>query len=759
MIEYKPSIIQRFRLAAEVFRRGLPWSKWARSQKAAPFVWPAWREDKPEWQILNYAAYIEEGFNLNSLIYSAIMYKARSIIAAPLTAYTGDVRQPEPLPPKDPLAKLLARPNPHQSQAVFLQQYEAYLNVAGNAYLHLDRPLKGGLPIAMRWLRPDRVYIVPAKGGIRGYIYVPEGKTPHGDLRRDDVVPILPSDLCHIKLPNPGDPLEGFGYGLSPISAIAYSADVDNDTTRFLKIFFQRGTMGNTVIEFDQPVPEQELARARERFMEVYGGYENWADVFTLGSGGHLKRINMTFQEMGFGELDERNEARILGPFGVPGVLIGSRLGLNRAINANAEELRRMFWQDVMIPEMSLLESALDYYLTADDPKFIRFDTSQVPALRQDIFKQIEGASRLFAMGIPVNVACQAVGLDIEDIPGGDIGYLPLNLVPVGQPRPTPALPAGGQGNETESPEKPPKEPEQDNADSANAEEETRKMRPFQRKGFTPEAKANLWKAIDAIATSWEQRFAEATETCFERDKRELLALLNEYKSKALERKETINWVAYSLDVAKYLRENANGLWRETFVPLMQGVMRDQAKHWETALGTQFDVENLWRSEWFTHYQLVFAQDINQTSSNELSELLQQASREGWSIETMSKRMGQVFRQWQQGDLTPEDFDWIEQRKPQFRRDNIARSESMRAANASNLAIYAEYGAPGSEWYATMDNRTRPEHMAAHGQIRKLGEPFDVGGEKLIYPGDPNGSAGNTCQCRCTTLPVLEADQ
>jgi hypothetical protein len=29
---------------------------------------------------------------------------------------------------------------------------------------------------------------------------------------------------------------------------------------------------------------------------------------------------------------------------------------------------------------------------------------------------------------------------------------------------------------------------------------------------------------------------------------------------------------------------------------------------------------------------------------------------------------------------------------------------------------------------------------------------FDVGGEKLKYPGDPRGSAGNVIQCRCAVV-------
>lgn len=52
-------------------------------------------------------------------------------------------------------------------------------------------------------------------------------------------------------------------------------------------------------------------------------------------------------------------------------------------------------------------------------------------------------------------------------------------------------------------------------------------------------------------------------------------------------------------------------------------------------------------------------------------------------------------------------------------------------------------------WTATLDAHTRPEHAAADGQQVGLSEPFDVGGEQLMYPGSPDGSPGNTINCRC----------
>jgi hypothetical protein len=39
--------------------------------------------------------------------------------------------------------------------------------------------------------------------------------------------------------------------------------------------------------------------------------------------------------------------------------------------------------------------------------------------------------------------------------------------------------------------------------------------------------------------------------------------------------------------------------------------------------------------------------------------------------------------------------------------------------------------------------------------IRNVDEPFDVGGEKLMYPRDPAGSPGNTINCSCYTVPYM----
>lgn len=52
-------------------------------------------------------------------------------------------------------------------------------------------------------------------------------------------------------------------------------------------------------------------------------------------------------------------------------------------------------------------------------------------------------------------------------------------------------------------------------------------------------------------------------------------------------------------------------------------------------------------------------------------------------------------------------------------------------------------------WTSANDARTRSAHRKANGQERGMEEPFDVGGEKLMFPGDPAGRADNVINCRC----------
>jgi uncharacterized protein with gpF-like domain len=88
----------------------------------------------------------------------------------------------------------------------------------------------------------------------------------------------------------------------------------------------------------------------------------------------------------------------------------------------------------------------------------------------------------------------------------------------------------------------------------------------------------------------------------------------------------------------------------------------------------------------------------------------------------------------------------------------IARTETHGAANFGANKVAQTVGFKlQKEWVAAEDHRTRPFHAAANGQKVDMDQPFEVGGEMLMYPGDEAGSPWNTINCRCAvTYEVVD---
>lgn len=61
-------------------------------------------------------------------------------------------------------------------------------------------------------------------------------------------------------------------------------------------------------------------------------------------------------------------------------------------------------------------------------------------------------------------------------------------------------------------------------------------------------------------------------------------------------------------------------------------------------------------------------------------------------------------------------------------------------------------------WDSSNDSRVREWHRAADGQTVPLATAFDVGPDKLQYPGDPDGLPDNVIHCRCT-LDIVDGDE
>lgn len=61
------------------------------------------------------------------------------------------------------------------------------------------------------------------------------------------------------------------------------------------------------------------------------------------------------------------------------------------------------------------------------------------------------------------------------------------------------------------------------------------------------------------------------------------------------------------------------------------------------------------------------------------------------------------------------------------------------------------------QWGSILDNRTRASHVDADTQQQPLNKPFEVGGAKLMHPGDTSLGAplSEICNCRCCSIITM----
>ena len=81
--------------------------------------------------------------------------------------------------------------------------------------------------------------------------------------------------------------------------------------------------------------------------------------------------------------------------------------------------------------------------------------------------------------------------------------------------------------------------------------------------------------------------------------------------------------------------------------------------------------------------------------------------------------------------------------------ENAGRVESYHYAESIGITLK-------KEWLATLDDSTRDEHRQLDGQRVNVDEPFEVNGEKIMYPGDPSAAGYLVYNCRCSLVSSVD---
>lgn len=101
--------------------------------------------------------------------------------------------------------------------------------------------------------------------------------------------------------------------------------------------------------------------------------------------------------------------------------------------------------------------------------------------------------------------------------------------------------------------------------------------------------------------------------------------------------------------------------------------------------------------------------------------------------------------------------------KARWMAKRIVRTESTAAANLG-IKVAAEniFGTDmlQKEWIATEDDRARTAHKAYTGTIKPFNEPYEINGNKMMFPSDMTMGANpkEIVNCRCFSAPFVSTD-
>jgi len=318
------------------------------------------------------------------------------------------------------LYDLTNRPNPTSDWYSFIENMVTYLMVAGNSYVLKERSRSGKI-MALYNLRPDRVRIIGGDHGAEGYVYTVGGM--------DYSIPR--EDLCHLALPNPGGDL----YGLSPLQVLARNVNLDLNMTDFAKVYFQNAGVPSGLLKLKRRLNTQEEAAViRSRWRSQFGGRNNFHRVAILDEDADYQPMANSPKDMALPELHDLTESRICAVFGVPAILVGANVGLQRSTYSNYREARMAFHSETLEPMVSriLRHFNRNMFEEYSGNESLTVDWAEMRSGLDDRGAMTTRVTGLFAGGIlTLNEAREQLGL--QAVSDGAIRRIPSSIFEVAE--------------------------------------------------------------------------------------------------------------------------------------------------------------------------------------------------------------------------------------------------------------------------------------------------------------------------------------
>lgn len=660
------------------------------------------------------------------------------------------------------ILSVLYRPNPSMTKTDLFYYTALIMKIWGEAPWYIERNNYG--KILNIWpLRPDLLRTTQSRenGQVISYEYSVLGK----------VQSFSPSDIMYPRKLNPNNPLGG----KSPLFASALEIDADLASAIWNRHIIENGAEPGGVLTSPDELSDDVFGRLKERWESRHGGPTNAGRTAILEAGIKYEKISQTQKELDFIESRKFNRDTILTQLGVPTSLIN-----DTANRANAETAERVFAKDTIDPMERLITEQISEFVlpTIDDALWLTYESP--------IKEDRESLRADYTAGVDKWLTVNEVRAseNLTPLEGGDVLYRPFSEVAtIGtgiDNTPTDVAPVKGMIAF---------KVKQDSGYLSKKHLGIKKAvlaRTYKKRAVINFVTKSVTKAIAEIMESKgstkvqlkingkvvgaKKKFAEDGSDLPLPVMHERKAYITKLPKKIKRFKTKMQGFFSDLEVevkknletagepkgilgAEYKEEKAKP-WLDKVIfdknknikvlleltnPDYQDNISEGGKDVATLMGKPFAelVAKPSVVNFLADKPMKFSVFILDTTIEDLRTTLSAGLAEG-------EGLGQL------GDRISEVFDMARG----FRSETIARTEVGSALNFGRNEEMSLQGVEKKQWLSIFSN-SRDSHMEAHGQIVNTDESFEVDGESLEYPQDPEGDPANIINCQCSASPYF----
>jgi HK97 family phage portal protein len=630
-----------------------------------------------------------------------------------------------------PVSQLLENPNQFVDGVALKYSLACDYVLGGNSFLYHAKQNKQAYHISF-----DRVqYKLDGNGLPESYIVYPDNEEIIPNVTKGITIQL--SEMVHVRRPNPSSPI----WGLSPFVPGRRSVLFNRYSQDYLNSFYLKGATPQGILEMEQSANEQSVLRLLRSFELAHTGRRNQRRTMLLPKGVKWSAADHKIADQQITELVRMNRETILNTLHIPKHVVS----LQEAGSLGSEEHKmalKYFWTAALLPTANALAASLTKHfrqagmLAVNEE--LRFDTSEVAILQDDLKANAETANLLLQTHTLNEVRAQVFGL--PPLPEGD--YTPGVAQPLptlgltsAEPMPQPELPKLEVIEAVEPQPVPEEQP---------AQVEMPQTKELGR--YASQVKANE----DSLDAYLKKELPTVTEAALD-----FLALEAETAVKTLRSSKGIKADLPSakeykkrLDKAlKSLQKQYNEKFDEPLeasmslgYDLQANMIFDKPSRDALLAAKQTDAKG--RAAALEARNIETFKNVSKTTTDRVMKIVQKGIEDGLSVDDVAK-------------LIVEDSIKIGASRAQ----TIARTETLTAVSLGQASMMelAAKAIPGlkKSWITSQDEDVRESHRAVNGEIRDTDEKFSNG---LMYPRDPDGDAASNVNCRCVLVTLAPED-